>query len=264
MKSLVDILNALKLLPVKFSAAEWERVRAEIRERAFFMALVDEAHMLQAHRDAVRGVLSGELSKTEAREAIGDYLRGVKYQPAKEKEGTIQDLRTVQRQNVVLETNQAMVAGYAQRELFRGSVAFPAQRLVRIGERRAKRDWAARWQNAYAQVGGRGASAAEMVALNDSPIWKALSRFDLPYPPFDYNSGMGVRPVTWVEAAALGLVRGDDAAGIAEQGWGTGMNKDLRASASGLDADVIAQVSSLSGGRVGMDEGAFKWEGGGQ
>ena len=109
--------------------------RADIRERAFFMALVDEAHILQEHRDAVKGMIGGSLSKTEAREAIGDYLASAGYQPPEGKEGTIQDLRTVQRQSLVLETNQAMVAGYAQQELFRGSVAFPAQRLVRIAER---------------------------------------------------------------------------------------------------------------------------------
>lgn len=135
MPSLIDILNALKLLPVKLTAAQWEGMRADIRERAFFMALVDEAHILQEHRDAVKGMIGGSLSKTEAREAIGDYLASEGYQPPEGKEGTIQDLRTVQRQNLVLETNQAMVAGYAQQELFRGSVAFPAQRLVRIAER---------------------------------------------------------------------------------------------------------------------------------
>lgn len=263
MPSLIDILNALKLLPVKLTAAQWEGMRADIRERAFFMALVDEAHILQEHRDAVKGMIGGSLSKTEVREAIGDYLASEGYQPPEGKEGTIQDLRTVQRQNLVLETNQAMVAGYAQQELFRGSVAFPAQRLVRIAERVEKRDWPSRWREAYALVGGEGASAQEMVALNDSPIWTALSRFDLPYPPYDYNSGMGRRPVSWDDARRLGLVKPEDAAAIAAQGRKRGsMNFGLQASAAGLDADVMAQVAVLSGGRAVKDGKSLVWKGG--
>lgn len=35
MPSLIDIINALKLLPVKLTAAQWEGMRADIRERAF-------------------------------------------------------------------------------------------------------------------------------------------------------------------------------------------------------------------------------------
>ena len=263
MPSLIDILNALKLLPVKLTAAQWEGMRADIRERAFFMALVDEAHILQEHRDAVKGMIGGSLSKTEAREAIGDYLASAGYQPPEGKEGTIQDLRTVQRQSLVLETNQAMVAGYAQQELFRGSVAFPAQRLVRIAERVEKRDWPSRWREAYALVGGEGASAQEMVALNESPIWTALSRFDLPYPPYDYNSGMGRRPVSWNDAQRLGLVKPEDAAAIAAQGRKRGsMNSGLQASGASLDADVMAQVTVLSGGRAVRNGDALIWKGG--
>ena len=38
------------------------------------------------------------------------------------------------------------------------------------------------------------------------PIWSAISRFGNPYPPFDYNSGMGVDDVSYDEALKLGVL----------------------------------------------------------
>ena len=48
-----------------------------------------------------------------------------------------------------------------------------------------------------------------MVALLGDPVWTRISRFGLPYPPFDYGSGMAVRPVSRRECVRLGLI-GDD------------------------------------------------------
>ncbi len=264
MPSATDILDELQLLPVSLTAAQWEAIRADVRDRAFFMALVEEASILQAHRDAVRSIMDGTASKTDARLAIDDYLDAIGYQAPDGKEGTIQDLRTAGRQNLVLETNQAMVAGAAQEEFFRGSVAFPAMRLVRVAERTEKRDWPKRWRLAYAQVRGQGASAQEMVALNDSPIWVALSRFGLPYEPYDYNSGMGRRPVSWDEAEKLGLVTRADAPAIAARGGQhESMNSGLQASGAGLDDDILAQLQVMGGGNVRVQGNTIEWQGGG-
>jgi hypothetical protein len=35
----------------------------------------------------------------------------------------------------------------------------------------------------------------EFIAPKGDPIWTAISRFGLPYAPFDFNSGMILRPV---------------------------------------------------------------------
>ena len=40
------------------------------------------------------------------------------------------------------------------------------------------------------------------------------------------------------------------------------MNSGLQASAAGLDADVMAQVAVLSGGRAVKDGNALVWKGG--
>lgn len=49
-----------------------------------------------------------------------------------------------------------------------------------------------------------------MVALKTSPIWVELSRFGYPYPPFDFNSGMWVRPVSDDDCEALGLLADEE------------------------------------------------------
>ena len=77
---------------------------------------------------------------------------------------------------------------------------------MRVRQRKMPRDWTARWKDAGDSVGWQGACRDEFVALKLSPIWTALSRFGTPYPPFDFNSGMGVEDVGKRKARELGLL----------------------------------------------------------
>ncbi len=98
-----------------------------------------------------------------------------------------------------------MAAGYVQAEIantYGARLAFPAQELVRIEERDKPRDWRRRWVDAGGHLyGGR------MIALKDDPVWTGISRFGTPYPPFDFNSGMGVDDVSYDDAVALGVIQ---------------------------------------------------------
>src|SRR5690606_30698537 len=77
----------------------------------------------------------------------------------------------------------------------------PAQELVRFESREVPREWQERWTRAGGRLfGGR------MIALKNDGIWERISRFGHPYPPFDFNSGMGVEDVTREEAMELGLI----------------------------------------------------------
>ena len=83
---------------------------------------------------------------------------------------------------------------------------YPAQEFLRVEPRRVPRtDWQTRWRAAGGKIyGGR------MVALKSSPVWQNLSRFDRPYPPYDFGSGMGVEDVDRDEAIELGLLPKDE------------------------------------------------------
>lgn len=74
-----------------------------------------------------------------------------------------------------------------------------AWQLVRVGTRKEPRDWDTRWKDAYAQLSPAerlGVDAEGKRALVSSRIWQLLSRWGTGYPPFDFNSGMGVKSVS--------------------------------------------------------------------
>lgn len=73
------------------------------------------------------------------------------------------------------------------------------------------------------------------IALLTSPIWRKLSRFDLDYPPFDFNSGMGVDPVDYEEARRHGLTIPE---ATLEGADGESLNASLEASIARMDGDL--------------------------
>jgi len=62
------------------------------------------------------------------------------------------------------------------------------------------------WPERWVQAGGK-LYAGRMIARKDDPIWLAISRFNLPYPPFDFGSGMGVRDIDRSESESLGIIK---------------------------------------------------------
>lgn len=188
----------------------WTGVQAGLRDRAFFMAQVEDARILHGARTVCAGVAEGTMSQSEARRDLRSLLGKLGYDPG-DGRGTIHDLLTRRRLDVMIETNAAQARGYVEymRSTTAGALAaYPANELVRVKERRAPRAWAERWRAAAERVGWSGVArgTARMVALKTSPIWSAISRFGNPFPPFDFNSGMGTDDVSKRACVALGLV----------------------------------------------------------
>ena len=75
--------------------------------------------------------MDGNLSEADALREVRAMLRATGYRPEPGTEGTIQDLNSDARQRLILDTNVAMVQGKAYRDSMMGSIAYPAQRLVR-------------------------------------------------------------------------------------------------------------------------------------
>lgn len=86
--------------------------------------------------------------------------------------------------------------------------AFPGWELLRFSENEPQHDWPSIWKS----HGGNFYEDGRMIAMVNDPIWGSLSRFGLPWPPFEIDDPMGVRTVRWREALRLGLV--DDDRGI--------------------------------------------------
>ena len=110
-----DFLRRKVNVPGELLTADWRATNDWVRERAYFMAGVAEANILQGFRDIATRREAGELSATEAREAAAEMLEGLGYEAAPGREGTIKDLRTPARQRVSLETNVAAARGFGLR-----------------------------------------------------------------------------------------------------------------------------------------------------
>jgi hypothetical protein len=209
----IDYLSGKISVPSELRTAEWDRVPLWIRERSFFMAGVDDAEILDRFRGESEAIAKGEASESEARLRLRDFLEARGYAPEPGQEGTIKDLRSVERMNVALRTNVESARGWAQWQAQQspGALrAFPARRYHRGRSVQVPRDWKARWKRATAATMPEGATdgEGELVALLNHPLWRdrEFNRFGMPHTPFDFNSGMTTSPESRTRAKELGLL----------------------------------------------------------
>lgn len=222
-------LISKRILPTSLASREIAlRLDAQIKRDAIFSARVENARVLQRIRDVVARVVRGAtpesqaardagtaplvLSPADAKLQILRQLQASGYQPDPRDEGTIKDLTSDKRLDLIVETNEATQHGHGRWVSSQDPDtldAFPAWELVRISPALEPRDWRTRWMIAGGQTfGGR------MIALKNSPVWEGLGSsrlfpdaLDNPFPPFAFNSGMDVRDISRRECEALGLLR---------------------------------------------------------
>lgn len=198
----------------------------EAKERALFSARTAEQRYVAAMQEVIEDFTSGEISLAEARKRLHTFLDDFGYTPehgfpgATEKfpakPGTIEDLSSYGRVNLIVETNTSMASSVSRlaEETMETLNEFPAWRLTRFMQPNGKpRDWRLRWELAGRSVRWAGALRDDFVARKDSPVWQALGdgaggfsdTLGNPYPPFAFNSGMGWEDVEREEAESLGL-----------------------------------------------------------
>ena len=192
------------LVGSNLDSSEWNGIQAGLRDRAFFSSQVVKANILQAMRQMAADHASG-VSASDARLQMRQFLESIGHETPEELKGTLKDLYSKARLDVIMRTNVDQARGYiSYKEATTPGAywAFPAQEFLRVESRKKPRlDWPMRWQKAGGKIyGGR------MIALKDDPVWVNLSVFDNPYPPFDWGSGMGVEDIPRREAVALGLI----------------------------------------------------------
>lgn len=192
-------LRSQRLLPSNLSSNELARIRVSIRRRAFFSARVENAKLLERMREIVTDSIERGLAPNTAIGRLRAAVESSGYTPEPGTEGTMRDLTSAPRLRLIAETNAGMARGYgewASKQDLDKLRRFPAQRLVRKYPRKEPRDWRARWRANGGQI-----IKGQMVAGVNNPIWARISRFGLPYPPFDFNSGMGLTLMTAKDAA---------------------------------------------------------------
>ena len=193
----------------KMSSADWDVASAAIRDRAFCSSRVESVRFLDTCRSRISDLLENRRDADGAlasrARVVSDIMRAARDAGIARGTQSVTDPGSYARANVIIDTNAGMAAGYVQAELANSlgaRMAFPAQELLRIEEREHPRDWKSRWT-----AGGGKIYGGRMIALKGDPVWVAISRFGQPYPPFDFNSGMGVEDVAYDEAVELGVIQ---------------------------------------------------------
>ncbi|KAF0093434.1 MAG: hypothetical protein E1N59_2835 [Puniceicoccaceae bacterium 5H] len=187
-----------EIWPTPLTTEEIELLELEFRRSAIFSARVQNIEFLEEVQVVVDEILNGELGTAMAKAQLRDLVRL----------GDPAALMTDARLELILNTNVEMALGYGQWKLDQDPdilFLYPAQELIRVAQRMEPRDWPTRWRAAGGQFyGGR------MIALKNDPIWRKISRFGTPWPPFDFNSGMGRVDIFVDEAEALGVMNPGD------------------------------------------------------
>jgi len=235
-EAISDLLKR-QILPTNLGSAELRQLSSAVKRQSLFSArttltgYLDEIKSTvesiinpkQVLRDGMTQTVTEGLNPATARAALRDKLKALGYSATPGEEGTIKDLSSDARINLVIKTNTELAQGAGRMiqmndpEVLDG---FPAQELVRYDEKDTPRDWPARWRVAAQVANDPGAAAAlglhgRMVALKSSGIWQALGdgagdyddTLGNPFPPFAFNSGMWVESVSREDAIALGLIK---------------------------------------------------------
>lgn len=225
-------------MPTPMASADLaRRVEREILERAFFSSRTEILSALDRYQERITEMVSPRQERradrvtpenpegfvtvapdlAQVRLEMKQLLATEGYTPDPDHAGTLRDLSSDARINLVVEHNVTEAQAYGHHlQALDADFAdnFPAQELVRFEAREAQRDWPAIWSEAVAQVGDTDAAAVfqatrRMIARKDSPVWTAISDFGRPWPPFKFGSGMGLRDVSRAEAVDLGLMTRD-------------------------------------------------------
>ena len=259
-----ELILQKALVGSKLDSSQWNQIQAGFRNRAFFSSRVAEVNILAAMRDKVREYSEGETDISKIRMKIREDLQTLKYDPKGDK-GTIHDLFSQARLDVIIKTNVAQARGYMQyaEGMSPGAfAAFPAQEFTRIAHRRNQRqDWPQRW----AKAGGK-TYGGKMIALKDDPVWERLSVFGNPFPPLDWGSGMGVLDVDRKTAIQLGLISDEELRGktaaLREKPL-PDFNRDMQASVPNLRRDSLCGkiLKREFEDQVTIEDSVVHWQG---
>lgn len=194
-------LRARKIDPSGLTTAQRALIDARVNDACFFSSKVSDAKLLEKMRTYIAEAAEGKRFHSRA-----DFIREMRAYFGRERtkdSGKLTDITSSRRLGLIFDFQQERLSAeifLAQGEDQDHAWAFPCLELIRVSERIVPRDWRARWKEAGGKLyDGR------MIALRNDPIWRKISRFGSPVPPFDFNSGMGLEEVDRFEAEALGV-----------------------------------------------------------
>ena len=228
-----------RVAPTRLRSADLQRIDADVLRASFFSAQTTLNDLLGRYKSDLakliapqqvrrtdrmttenpEGFVTEGTTEAEIRTGIKQLLSTMDYQPDPAKRGTIEDLSSDNRIDLVVKINAEMAQNYGWWQQGQDPdllAAYPCQELYRAEDRHEKRNWIERWRGAGGQIYAGtspglplqpGFSGGRLIARKDSPVWVGISAFGNPYPPFDFGSGVDERDVSAQEAIDLGAIR---------------------------------------------------------
>jgi hypothetical protein len=249
-------------------AKDWQqKVPLALRQRAQFSAQLENVRVIREIKtrlDNIANQIKESTAQGDAFVGQADFISDVRKiaidQGLSDGSAAITNIASIPRLALIYDTQTSMASGYGRYMSDLNPDAldeFPAQELIRIEDRKELRDWPSRWR-----AEGGDLIDGRMVALKTDPIWAAISYFGTPYPPFDFNSGMGLMDLDRTEAIDLGLIDDsyDPTSEDAQEG-AFNFNDALEASAENLTPEDETFLRKTFGDRIEFENGRVKWRG---
>lgn len=256
------------------NTAGWSQVPIALRESAQFSATIERMRFLQRIQDRVTTAIENVRRPNEGRDGgDGAYQTKEKFVAELQKiareegldprndaatagrTGGLQDPTSIRRLDLIWNTQIKKAQEFAKWKMDQDPdalAAFPAQEFIRVSLRKKKRtDWPARWKKAF---GGR-IPHGRYVALKTDPGWKKLNRFGVPWPPFDFGSGMGLRDISRRDAVKLGLLKEGERVEPIEESF----NQELAASVTDLGPKMQSALKRAFGDQVEIVDGIARF-----
>lgn len=207
------------------TSRQWERVPADLRLRALVSSTMENERILQDIKTRLAARLAlvkpedgSHMDRGLFIEEMRKELSAAGYKRGDVKRGSLRDMKSSARLGLIWDMNLAQAQGFAKWKAGMDPdmlAAAPAQELIRVKSRREIRDWPLVWADHGGKFYGEPGpdypyAPGRMIALKTDPIWRFISRFGTPWPPFDWGSGMGLKSILRAEAERLRLITPED------------------------------------------------------
>jgi hypothetical protein len=228
--------QARGILPTSLDTAGLRELTAQARLASAFTARGTSRIFATMIKRVIDAIVSGEIDEASAVGTLFETIQATGYTPeggfptmpgdAAEPvppavAGTIQDLSTLRRLNLIVRTQTQINVGAGQQYRFNTPdrlEAAPGVELVRVLTHIEQRDWESRWQisggRIYPHKGSVRVVRSEtgMICLKGDPVLGELGAsanfpdaLDIDHGPFVFNGGVGLREVKRDRCEALGV-----------------------------------------------------------
>lgn len=219
-----------KALPTNATAAEIAQWDAALRDSSLFSAQTMVEPYLEDIRQAVvsginpvqvkredrvtpdnpEGLTTTGMNDAQAREFLREKLKSYGYSPDPAKRGTIEDLSSNQRIDLVVQMNKRTSQSEGQKRIRQDQTildAYPGWELFRAEGRKERRNWHELAKAAAAQTGSKIVLVGTegVIALKGDPVWVAMSDFGREGYPLKWGSGMELKDASRRRMLDLGF-----------------------------------------------------------